>query len=129
MHSEWPKLHRVLAILCAQGLSFFSSHLNTCHCSLFVDEEKLDTKVRQHLQLNGAKVSEDMKISVGHYDDAKHFVADLANKVEGKIWVRSLFKVLDVSSFIVSSTVKPAYVVTSVKKGSPAFNSHLFRGL
>lgn len=58
---------------------------NSVH--LFVDEEKLDAKVRQHLQLNGAQVSEDMKISVGPYDDAKHFVADLTNKVEGKIWI------------------------------------------
>ena len=50
----------------------------------------MDAKVRQHLQLNGAQVSEDCKITVGTYGDAKHFVADLDIKVKGKIWVRKI---------------------------------------
>ena len=64
-----------------------SSHV---HFSLFVDDEKVDAKVRQHLQLNGAKVSEGCKITVGAYGDAKQFVADLSNKAKGKIWVRMI---------------------------------------
>ena len=60
------------------------------HFSLFLDDEKLDAKVKQHLQLNGVQ-AEGAKVTIGAYTDAKQFISDLPNKIShlpGKIWVK-----------------------------------------
>ncbi|XP_062591961.1 xaa-Pro aminopeptidase 1-like [Saccostrea cucullata] len=50
---------------------------------LFIDEQKLDTEIKHHLQLNG--VSSDLQVMP--YDKVGEVIKTLVDQVEGKFWI------------------------------------------
>lgn len=52
---------------------------------LFIDESRLVSSVQDHLHLNGS--SGKVGINIHPYEDAGKFIAELVDKVEGKIWI------------------------------------------
>lgn len=55
--------------------------------SLFIDEDRIDNKVRHHLNLDAQNGDNSVKITTAPYGDVKSFVADLYKNLSGKIWV------------------------------------------
>ena len=70
-------------------LLIVESFMNVIVCvrSLFIDSEKVDNRVEEHLKLNGCHGNSKIRITVSPYSDVKRFVSDLADQVSGKIWV------------------------------------------
>ncbi|XP_052100615.1 xaa-Pro aminopeptidase 1-like [Mytilus californianus] len=53
---------------------------------LFIDEERLVSSVKDHLRLNGSSGGK-VAVTIHPYGDVGKFVAELVDKVEGKIWI------------------------------------------
>ncbi|CAC5381437.1 pepP [Mytilus coruscus] len=53
---------------------------------LFIDEERLVSSVKDHLHLNGSSGGK-VAVTIHPYGDVGKFVAELVDKVEGKIWI------------------------------------------
>ncbi|KAL3865143.1 hypothetical protein ACJMK2_006764 [Sinanodonta woodiana] len=54
---------------------------------LFLDEDRLDNRVKKHLELKGTSIENGINITTKPYEDVKAFVGNLADEVKGKIWV------------------------------------------
>lgn len=63
--------------------------------NFFINEDRLEKDVKDHLHLNGSEAK--VKVTVHPYSDVGKFVAELVDKVEGKIWInpKSSFAVFD----------------------------------
>lgn len=72
---EYNPVFFAYAVICA----------NSVH--LFLDEERLDKKVRHHLNLDMQDGNDGVTITILPYNDVKSFVADLPKNVSGKIWI------------------------------------------
>ncbi|XP_071167709.1 LOW QUALITY PROTEIN: xaa-Pro aminopeptidase 1-like [Mytilus edulis] len=53
---------------------------------LFIDEERLVSSVKDHLRLNGSSGGK-VAVTIHPYGHVGKFVAELVDKVEGKIWI------------------------------------------
>ncbi|KAK3598180.1 hypothetical protein CHS0354_034092 [Potamilus streckersoni] len=54
---------------------------------LFLDEGRLDNRVKKHLELNRSSIENGINITTKPYEDVKAFVGNLADEIKGKIWV------------------------------------------